>query len=153
LDQGVEAISPAFKDIKNVSSTIGEANGKEFGMYAMFENSTITHQGSVIPIIAIAVFIKVWNNIEEREASNFACYSYSDQRDAVLGELTMAEIKFKDKNLIVGVTNVGKGKRKIGLDLTRDIDKIKLHDMVCLGTIDDLGLRPHLDKTGDSKTE
>jgi hypothetical protein len=48
LDNGIEAFHPEYKEVKNISKTLGEENAKRLGMMVNFYDSSITHKGNKI---------------------------------------------------------------------------------------------------------
>jgi hypothetical protein len=149
IDEAVEQWKPEFGDIKRLASLIGEANSKDFYCYVNMPDSSITHAGVKITFDWLRLGLKVWNEIAAQKPVNRNSYAYLDGAGAdILKSFSVNEFLFKDQGLILGISTLMDGKRKIAI--TDSINKeTKIEDLVVLGHIDELGLRSILESKAE----
>lgn len=144
MDAGVEAVHPDYKDIRKLGETIGERNAKELAVLGCFDDSSITHKGLVICYNYIVLTIKVWNEAIEKEPVSKQLYSYlGNTADDLLASFSVNEFLVEDQNLVLGITTLKDGKRK--LSVTNNVaNSSTVSEMVCFGHIDELGIKKAL---------
>lgn len=149
MDAGIEAVHPEYADIRKLGKTIGEKNAKDLAVVAYFDDSSITHKGLVMHYNYIMLRIKVWNEAIEKAPISKQLYSYlGNTSDDLLANFSVNEFLFQDQNLILGITTLNDGKRKMSMT-NNAANPSKVAEMICFGHIDELGIKEALNNKTD----
>ena len=151
LDEAMEKIYPGVGNIKNISMILGEKKGKSIGLLATFnEGAKIIHKGIPIPYHMILLKLKVWHQLFEHKVKNTNTYSYLKNNDeGLMATFSIAEFIIENHNLIACITKVEGGTNTLSFGSAQKTSKINIQEAVCLGTIDELGLKEFLSQDED----
>jgi len=146
IDQAVEQLHPEYADLKKLASVIGEQKATEFDCWLHNPGASITHAGIKIEFDWIKLGIKTWSEVSAQQPVNRNSFAYLDGAGAdMLKNFSLNEFFFKEQGLVVGLTTLLDGRKKMAITDSLKKETI-VHDIVSLGHIDELGLREILEQ-------
>lgn len=147
LTNGIQFVHPDFNNIKKVADTIGVANSKKIKVVAVYDDTSVTHKGTLIQINVLEITLDIWNEMYEHTPGKQLSYNYITYDNSnLIAEFSLSEFLIAEQNLIVGITKVGDKIRKMTFGRADKLGDLQTQDMVLLGHIDELGLKHLLRK-------